>query len=193
MSSTEDIVEHRRVKSLKQVDVVAWIILLTISIECFIGLYSLAHCRVSNYPLISEGMAFALTAKDNIGSGIAILIAMIVRVVPMKLGYAQILSKSGLSYLQEHLFTTLATSVVLIGAFIGLLADLEPYKRYCFAGLAGIFLYTSLCSIFPVINDTLNECRQATQEMNDLSEEDAQSLKNKELVAPFILLLHHAT
>ena len=41
-------------------------------------------------------MAFALTAKDNIGSGLAILIAMIVRVVPMKLGYAQILSKSGL-------------------------------------------------------------------------------------------------
>ena len=73
-------------------------------------------------------MAFALTAKDNIGSGIAILIAMVVRVVPMKLGYAQILSKSGLSYLQEHLFTTLATSVILIGAFIGLLADLEPYK-----------------------------------------------------------------
>ena len=73
-------------------------------------------------------MAFALTAKDNIGSGIAILIAMVVRVVPMKLGYAQILSKSGLSYLQEHLFTTLATSVILVGAFIGLLADLEPYK-----------------------------------------------------------------
>ena len=36
MSSTEEI-EHRKVKSLKQVDVVAWIILLTISIECFIG------------------------------------------------------------------------------------------------------------------------------------------------------------
>ena len=34
--SSEDI-EHRKVKSLKQVDVVAWIILLTISIECFIG------------------------------------------------------------------------------------------------------------------------------------------------------------
>ena len=44
----------------------------------------------------SEGIAFALTAKDNIGSGLAILIAMIVRVIPMKLGYAQILSKSGL-------------------------------------------------------------------------------------------------
>ena len=43
-----------------------------------------------------EGIAFALTAKDNIGSGLAILIAMIVRVIPMKLGYAQILSKSGL-------------------------------------------------------------------------------------------------
>ena len=63
----------------------------------------------------SEGIAFALTAKDNIGSGLAILIAMIVRVIPMKLGYAQILSKSGLSYIQEHLFTTLATSWILIG------------------------------------------------------------------------------
>ena len=69
--------------------------------------------------------------------------------------------------------------MILIGAFIGLLLDLEEYKRYCFAGLAGIFLYTSLCSIFPVINDTLNECRQATQEMENLSEEDAQNLKNK--------------
>ena len=72
--------------------------------------------------------------------------------------------------------------MILIGAFIGLLLDLEEYKRYCFAGLAGIFLYTSLCSIFPVINDTLNECRQATQEMENLSEEDAQNLKNKVLL-----------
>ena len=29
--------EERKVKSLKQVEVVAWIILITISIECFIG------------------------------------------------------------------------------------------------------------------------------------------------------------
>ena len=35
---------------------------------------------------------------------------MIIRVIPMKLGYAQILSKSGLSYIQEHLFTTWMTS-----------------------------------------------------------------------------------
>ena len=41
MSSTEEI-EHRKVKSLKQVDVVAWIILLTISIECFIGKSSIS-------------------------------------------------------------------------------------------------------------------------------------------------------
>ena len=53
-------------------------------------------CMPLIYHFSSEGMAFALTAKDNIGSGLAILIAMIVRVVPMKLGYAQILSKSGL-------------------------------------------------------------------------------------------------
>ena len=30
--------EERKVKSLKQVEVVAWIILITISIECFIGI-----------------------------------------------------------------------------------------------------------------------------------------------------------
>ena len=78
--------------------------------------------------------------------------------------------------------------MILIGAFIGLLADLDPYKRYFFAGLAGIFLYTSLCSIFPVINDTLNECRQATVDMQgDLSEADAKSLKNKELLRIFIV------
>ena len=34
---------------------------------------------------------------------------MIIRVIPIKLGYAQILSKSGLSYIQEHLFTSWAT------------------------------------------------------------------------------------
>ena len=114
---------------------------------------------------------------------------MIVRVIPMKLGYAQILSKSGLSSVQEHVFTTLATSFIIIGdldirfwylncvqgGILGLVVDLDPYKRYFFAGLAGIFLYTSLCSIFPVINDILNECRQhMSVEGQDLSEEDSK-------------------
>jgi len=70
---------------------------------------------MTNHIFDSEGIAFALTTKDNIGSGLALLIAMIVRVIPMKLGYAQILSKSGLSSVQEHVFTTLATSFIIIG------------------------------------------------------------------------------
>ena len=65
---------------------------------------------------------------------------------------------------------------------MGLLVELDSYKRYFFAGLAGIFLYTSLCSIFPVINDILNECRQHKEMDGQLSEEDSKILKNKEML-----------
>ncbi len=64
---------------------------------------------------------------------------------------------------------------MILGGILGLVVDLDPYKRYFFAGLAGIFLYTSLCSIFPVINDILNECRQhMSVEGQELSEADSQ-------------------
>ena len=76
----------------------------------------------------------------------------------------------------------------ILGGIFGLILDLEPYKRYFFAGLAGIFLYTSLCSIFPVINDILNECRQHTIEMKgQLSAEDMKTLRSKEILRIFIV------
>ena len=53
---------------------VAWILLLCISFECLI-----------------EGIAFALTLTDELGAGIAILAAMIIKLIPQKLGDAVIL------------------------------------------------------------------------------------------------------
>ena len=53
---------------------VAWILLLCIAFECLI-----------------EGIAFALTLSDELGAGIAILAAMIIKLIPQKLGDAVIL------------------------------------------------------------------------------------------------------
>jgi zinc transporter ZupT len=80
----EDVFQNKDIKSKehddhgkqdwKKVDMVAWILLLCISFECLI-----------------EGIAFALTLSDELGAGIAILAAMIFKLIPQKLGDAVIL------------------------------------------------------------------------------------------------------
>lgn len=65
---------HGHEQDWKKVDMVAWILLLCIAFECLI-----------------EGIAFALTLSDELGAGIAILAAMIIKLIPQKLGDAVIL------------------------------------------------------------------------------------------------------
>ena len=78
-----------------QVDMVAWILLLCIAFECFV-----------------EGIAFALTLRDEVGSGIAILIAMIIKLIPQKFGNAVILTKAGLNHTWENVLSLLSVSFV---------------------------------------------------------------------------------
>ena len=61
--------------------------------------------------------AFALTLTDELGAGIAILTAMIIKLIPQKLGDAVILSKAGLNHFWENLLSLGAVSFVYVGKF----------------------------------------------------------------------------
>ena len=84
---------------------VAWVLLITISVECFI-----------------EGIAFVLVLQDAFGAGVAFLLAMLVKLVPQKLGDAVILSKAGLNHFWENLLSLLAVLVVYLGKKLAIFA-----------------------------------------------------------------------
>ena len=66
-------------------------------------------------PIYDPSKAFALTLTDELGAGIAILTAMIIKLIPQKLGDAVILSKAGLNHFWENLLSLGAVSFVFIG------------------------------------------------------------------------------
>ena len=105
------------------------------------------------------GIAFALTIQDAIGAGISILIAMIIKLIPQKLGDAVILSKAGLNHFWENVLSLLAVCSVYIGAIVGmaLRSQLSSAQPYFFGALSGIFLYISLSSLFPVLRDIIDD------------------------------------
>ena len=106
-----------------------------------------------------QGIAFALTIQDAIGAGISILIAMIIKLIPQKLGDAVILSKAGLNHFWENVLSLLAVCSVYIGAIVGmaLRSQLSSAQPYFFGALSGIFLYISLSSLFPVLHDIIDD------------------------------------
>ena len=149
--------EHDHKQNWGAVDMVAWVLLITISVECFI-----------------EGIAFVLVLQDAFGAGVAFLLAMLVKLVPQKLGDAVILSKAGLNHFWENLLSLLAVLVVylgercaldekfeqkLSGAILGIVLEeeLKDIAVYFFAALSGIFLYISLASLFPVLQDMIDD------------------------------------
>ena len=79
----------------------AWILLLTIAIKSFI-----------------EGIAFALTLQDSFYAGLAFLVTMIVKLLPLEPGYACILKDAGLSHFWENLLSVLAVSPIFVGKFV---------------------------------------------------------------------------
>ena len=98
MKNNSDHNEHDHKQDWGAVDMVAWVLLITISVECFI-----------------EGIAFVLVLQDAFGAGVAFLLAMLVKLVPQKLGDAVILSKAGLNHFWENLLSLLAVLVVYLG------------------------------------------------------------------------------
>ena len=122
---------HHGKQDWKKVDMVAWILLLCISIECLIeGIgngHSFAELKEILFiqgrwqslsliiPTYDPWKAFALTLTDELGAGIAILTAMIIKLIPQKLGDAVILSKAGLNHFWENLLSLGAVSFVFVG------------------------------------------------------------------------------
>ena len=100
-----------------------------------------------------------MTIQDAIGAGISILIAMIIKLIPQKLGDAVILSKAGLNHFWENVLSLLAVCSVYIGAIVGmaLRSQLSSAQPYFFGALSGIFLYISLSSLFPVLHDIIDD------------------------------------
>ena len=121
------------------------------------------------------GIAFALTIQDAIGAGISILIAMIIKLIPQKLGDAVILSKAGLNHFWENVLSLLAVCSVYIGAIVGmaLRSQLSSAQPYFFGALSGIFLYISLSSLFPVLHDIIDDNEIISKSLKVLFRGDA--------------------
>ena len=85
----------------KQVEAVAWVILITTAFECFI-----------------EGIAFTLTLQDDVAAGCTVLLAMILKLIPQKLGNAVILLNSGLNHFWENILALLAVSSIYTGHLV---------------------------------------------------------------------------
>ena len=62
-----------------------------------------------------EGIAFTLTLQDDIVAGFTVLFAMIMKLIPQKLGNAVILMQSGLNHFWESVLNFAAASAIYIG------------------------------------------------------------------------------
>lgn len=162
ISNTEMSNNHDAPQDWKKVDMVAWILLLCIAFECLI-----------------EGIAFALTLSDELGAGIAILAAMIIKLIPQKLGDAVILSKAGLNHFWENVLSLLAVCFVFVGTILGmsLKTYLKDGEEYFFGALAGIFLYISLSSLFPVLHDIIDD----TEVIGDFDMDENEAFRRQQL------------
>lgn len=89
----------------------AWVILLSVSVQCFI-----------------EGIAFVLILRGEFGGGVAVLTAILMKLIPQKLGYAAILLEAGLTHFWENVLSLIAVSSI----FLGML-------KFCHPGLYIIF------------------------------------------------------
>ncbi|CAG5105061.1 Oidioi.mRNA.OKI2018_I69.chr1.g1798.t1.cds [Oikopleura dioica] len=127
----------------KLIDTDAWVILLTTSFECFI-----------------EGMAFTLTLQDDIGAGFSVLFAMLLKMIPQKLGNAVILMQSGLSHFWESVLVLTSVSAIYPGVCIAMLLRnmhiKAAVKAKFFAALTGMFLYISLARMFPAMQELVD-------------------------------------
>ena len=130
-----------------------------------------------------EGIAFSLILRTSeFGGGFAILTAMLIKLIPQKLGYSTILIDAGLNHFWENVLSLLAVSSIYLGfiqsliwllsprswanyynwslgVFIGIpmWTEIDQIQAYFFAGLAGIFLYLSLSSLFPILQNLIDQ------------------------------------
>ena len=76
-----------------------------------------------------EGIAFTLTLQDDIVAGFTVLFAMIMKLIPQKLGNAVILMQSGLNHFWESVLNFAAVSAIYIGLKFGfLLFQMQKYQ-----------------------------------------------------------------
>ena len=97
--------------------------------------------------------------------------------MPQKMGHVVILTSSGLNHFWENILALFAVMTVYIGKwrlnsaylillkikYLGVIlgmafqAELYPIKQYFFGALSGIFLYMALASLFPVLQETIED------------------------------------
>ena len=90
--------ENSHTQDWSNVDPIAWVILLSISVECLI-----------------EGIAYALVLRGEFGGAVAILAAMLAKLIPQKLGYAAILIRAGMTHFWENVLSLIAVSSIYLG------------------------------------------------------------------------------
>ena len=106
-----------------------------------------------------EGIAFTMTLQDDIIAGITVYISMIIKLIPQEIGNAVVLSHAGVNHYWENILTLIAVAFIYIGALLGMLLydEFSANRAYFFAALVGMFLYLSLGSLFPVLQDLIDE------------------------------------
>ena len=62
-----------------------------------------------------KGVAFALTIQRAFGAGATFLLAMLIKLVPQKLGDAVVLQQAGLNHFWESILTFLVVLPVFLG------------------------------------------------------------------------------
>jgi len=124
------------------------VLLITIFVECFF-----------------EGIAFGLILQRAFGAGLTFLLAMLIKLVPQKLGDSVVLTQAGLNHFWESLLTFLVVLPIFLGTIFALVFEEEMNEnthigKFFFATLSGLFLYISLTSFFPVLQALIDQAEK---------------------------------
>ena len=124
-----------------------------------------------------KGIAFGLILQRAFGAGLTFLLAMLVKLVPQKLGDSVVLTQAGLNHFWESLLTFLVVMPIFLGkpftinelsssknlgtifalVFEEELNEHSYIGNFFFASLSGLFLYISLTSFFPVLQTLIDQ------------------------------------
>merc|ERR1712130_345778 len=97
------------------------------------------------------------------------LIGMTFKLMLQKLGHAVILEDTGLNHFWENILALLAVSFVYLGVILAmsLKTQLDTIKLDLFAALTGMFLYLSLATVFPALQELVDEPLEDRDDLSD--------------------------
>ena len=135
---------------------------------------------------LKKGIAFALILQRAFGAGLTFLLAMLVKLIPQKLGDSVVLTQAGLNHFWESLLTFLVVMPIFLGKpfLINELSSLNDLGtifalvfeeemnehsyigNFFFASLSGLFLYISLTSFFPVLQTLIDQAGKTPKHLS---------------------------